>query len=44
MLINLRLATDDGADIDGNIAAAEAAGIPYYQQGLRRSDRVRADE
>jgi protein tyrosine phosphatase (PTP) superfamily phosphohydrolase (DUF442 family) len=29
-IINLRLATEDGADIDGNIAAAKAAGIPYY--------------
>jgi len=29
-IINLRLATEQGADIDGNIAAAKAAGIPYY--------------
>jgi len=29
-IINLRLATEEGADIDGNIAAAKAAGIPYY--------------
>jgi protein tyrosine phosphatase (PTP) superfamily phosphohydrolase (DUF442 family) len=29
-IINLRLATEPGADIDGNIAAAKAAGIPYY--------------
>src|SRR5262249_47149889 len=29
-IINLRLATETGADIDGNIAAAKAAGIPYY--------------
>ena len=29
-IINLRLPTEEGADIDGNIAAAKAAGIPYY--------------
>jgi protein tyrosine phosphatase (PTP) superfamily phosphohydrolase (DUF442 family) len=29
-IINLRLATEDGADVDGNIAAAKAAGIPYF--------------
>ena len=29
-IINLRLASEDGADIEGNIAAAKAAGIPYY--------------
>jgi protein tyrosine phosphatase (PTP) superfamily phosphohydrolase (DUF442 family) len=29
-IINLRLATEEGADIDGNIAAAKAAGIAYY--------------
>jgi protein tyrosine phosphatase (PTP) superfamily phosphohydrolase (DUF442 family) len=29
-IINLRLATEEGADVDGNIAAATAAGIPYY--------------
>ena len=29
-IINLRLATEEGADIDGNIAAAKAADIPYY--------------
>src|SRR4026209_2575784 len=29
-IINLRLATEQGADIDTNIAAAEAAAIPYY--------------
>jgi protein tyrosine phosphatase (PTP) superfamily phosphohydrolase (DUF442 family) len=29
-IINLRLATEEGADVDGNIAAAKAAGIPYY--------------
>ena len=29
-IINLRLATEQGADIDGNITAAKAAGIPYY--------------
>jgi len=29
-IINLRLATEEGADIEGNIAAAKAAGIPYY--------------
>jgi protein tyrosine phosphatase (PTP) superfamily phosphohydrolase (DUF442 family) len=29
-IINLRLATEEGADIDGNITAAKAAGIPYY--------------
>ena len=29
-IINLRLATEQGADIDANIAAAQAAAIPYY--------------
>jgi len=29
-IINLRLATEEGVDLDGNIAAAKAAGIPYY--------------
>ena len=29
-IINLRLATEPGADIDANIAAAKAAGLPYY--------------
>ena len=29
-IIKLRLATEQGADIDGNIAAAKAADIPYY--------------
>jgi protein tyrosine phosphatase (PTP) superfamily phosphohydrolase (DUF442 family) len=29
-IINLRLATEQGADIDDNIAAAKVAGIPYY--------------
>ena len=29
-IINLRLATEQGADIDANIAAAKVAGIPYY--------------
>ena len=29
-IINLRLATEQGADIDGNVAAAKAAGIPYH--------------
>jgi len=29
-IINLRLATEQRADIDGNIAAAKAAAIPYY--------------
>ena len=29
-IINLRLPTEEGADIDANIAAAKAAGIPYY--------------
>jgi protein tyrosine phosphatase (PTP) superfamily phosphohydrolase (DUF442 family) len=29
-IINLRLATEQGADIDANIAAAKAADIPYY--------------
>ena len=29
-IINLRLATEQGADIDANVAAAKAAGIPYY--------------
>jgi protein tyrosine phosphatase (PTP) superfamily phosphohydrolase (DUF442 family) len=29
-IINLRLATEQGADIDANIAAAKVVGIPYY--------------
>ena len=29
-IINLRLASEQGADIEGNLAAAKAAGIPYY--------------
>lgn len=29
-IINLRLASEEGADIEGNIAAAKAAGIPYH--------------
>jgi protein tyrosine phosphatase (PTP) superfamily phosphohydrolase (DUF442 family) len=29
-IINLRLATEPGADIEANIDAAKAAGIPYY--------------
>jgi uncharacterized protein (TIGR01244 family) len=29
-IINLRLATEPGADIDANTAAAKAAGIAYY--------------
>jgi protein tyrosine phosphatase (PTP) superfamily phosphohydrolase (DUF442 family) len=29
-IINLRLATEEGADIEGNLAAAKAADIPYY--------------
>jgi protein tyrosine phosphatase (PTP) superfamily phosphohydrolase (DUF442 family) len=29
-IINLRLATEQGADIDANVAAAQAAAIPYY--------------
>ena len=29
-IINLRLASEEGADIAGNIAAAKAAGIPYH--------------
>jgi protein tyrosine phosphatase (PTP) superfamily phosphohydrolase (DUF442 family) len=29
-IINLRLSTEEGADVDGNIAAAKAAGIPYF--------------
>jgi protein tyrosine phosphatase (PTP) superfamily phosphohydrolase (DUF442 family) len=29
-IINLRLPTEEGADIEGNISAAKAAGIPYY--------------
>src|SRR5690349_22272002 len=29
-IINLRLPSEPGADIEGNIAAAKAAGIPYY--------------
>jgi protein tyrosine phosphatase (PTP) superfamily phosphohydrolase (DUF442 family) len=29
-IINLRLATEQGADIEANVAAAKAADIPYY--------------
>lgn len=29
-IINLRLATEQGADIEGHTAAAKAAGIAYY--------------
>jgi uncharacterized protein (TIGR01244 family) len=29
-IINLRLATEQGADIDAHIAMAKAAGIPYH--------------
>jgi len=29
-IINLRLATEQGADIEGHTAIAKAAGIPYY--------------
>src|ERR1051325_6112550 len=29
-IINLRLATEQGADIDANMDAARVAGIPYY--------------
>jgi protein tyrosine phosphatase (PTP) superfamily phosphohydrolase (DUF442 family) len=29
-IINLRLATEQGADIEANQAAAKAAGIPYH--------------
>ena len=29
-IINLRLATEQGADIDANIAAAKAVAMPYY--------------
>src|SRR5262249_54183514 len=29
-IINLRLATEQGADIEANIAAAKAADIPYH--------------
>ena len=29
-IINLRLTTEQGADIDANIATAKVAGIPYY--------------
>jgi len=29
-IINLRLATEQGADIEGNVAAAKAADIPYH--------------
>src|SRR5216117_4406065 len=36
-IINLRLATEEGADIDGNIAAAKAAGIPYYHIPFSRA-------
>jgi protein tyrosine phosphatase (PTP) superfamily phosphohydrolase (DUF442 family) len=36
-IINLRLATEQGADIEANMAAAEAAGIPYYHIPFDRS-------
>jgi protein tyrosine phosphatase (PTP) superfamily phosphohydrolase (DUF442 family) len=29
-IINLRLATEQGADIEANVAAAKAAEMPYY--------------
>ena len=29
-IINLRLATEQGADIEGHAATAKAAGIPYH--------------
>jgi protein tyrosine phosphatase (PTP) superfamily phosphohydrolase (DUF442 family) len=29
-IINLRLATEQGADIEGHTAAAKEAGVPYY--------------
>ena len=29
-IINLRLATEPGADIEGHTASAQAAGIPYH--------------
>jgi protein tyrosine phosphatase (PTP) superfamily phosphohydrolase (DUF442 family) len=29
-IINLRLATEQGADIDANVAAAKTADLPYY--------------
>jgi uncharacterized protein (TIGR01244 family) len=29
-IINLRLATEQGADIEGHAAVAKAAGIPYH--------------
>ena len=29
-IINLRLATEPGADIDGHTAVAKSVGIPYY--------------
>ena len=29
-IINLRLATEQGADIEGHTAVAKAAGLPYY--------------
>ena len=29
-IINLRLATEQGADIEANVAAAKAADMPYY--------------
>jgi protein tyrosine phosphatase (PTP) superfamily phosphohydrolase (DUF442 family) len=29
-IINLRLATEQGADVEASTAAAKAAGIPYY--------------
>jgi protein tyrosine phosphatase (PTP) superfamily phosphohydrolase (DUF442 family) len=34
-IINLRLATEEGADIDANMAAAKEAGIPYYHIPFR---------
>src|SRR3989442_15794087 len=36
-IINLRLATEQGADIDANTTAAKAAGIPYYHIPLNSS-------
>ena len=29
-IINLRLATEQGADIEGHTAVAKSAGVPYY--------------
>lgn len=29
-IINLRLASEQGADIEGHMAVAKAAGLPYY--------------